>query len=139
MSPSNNIIVKDPEILGGTPVFRGTRVPVQGAFRLPRKWRNARGVSGRISFCDARHGNCHSRTGQRSSCLTLLSLTAKHAYTRILLAQELLEATHGVGAFRMFRSTIRRLSIEESWYRFREDALAEIARDWLGAHELPYR
>jgi uncharacterized protein (DUF433 family) len=24
-----NIIVKDPEIMGGTPVFRGTRVPFQ--------------------------------------------------------------------------------------------------------------
>jgi uncharacterized protein (DUF433 family) len=26
---TNDIIVKDPEILGGTPVFRGTRVPYQ--------------------------------------------------------------------------------------------------------------
>lgn len=26
------IIVKNPEILGGTPVFRGTRVPVQTLF-----------------------------------------------------------------------------------------------------------
>ena len=26
---SDGIIVKDPEILGGTPVFRGTRVPFQ--------------------------------------------------------------------------------------------------------------
>jgi hypothetical protein len=52
--------------------------------------------------------------------------------------QELLEAIHGAGAFRMFRSTIRRLGIEKSWYRFREEALAEIARDWLEAHDLPY-
>ena len=35
--------------------------------------------------------------------------------------QELLEAIHGARAFRMFRSTIRRLGIEKSWYRFRED------------------
>ena len=27
--PSNDIIVKDQDILGGTPVFRGTRVPFQ--------------------------------------------------------------------------------------------------------------
>ena len=27
-----NVIVKDPEILGGTPVFRGTRVPIQTLF-----------------------------------------------------------------------------------------------------------
>jgi len=26
------IIVKDPDILGGTPVFRGTRVPIQTLF-----------------------------------------------------------------------------------------------------------
>ena len=29
MVASNQIIVKDPEIPGGTPVFRGTRVPFQ--------------------------------------------------------------------------------------------------------------
>jgi uncharacterized protein (DUF433 family) len=29
MLPVNEIIIKDPEILGGTPVFRGTRVPFQ--------------------------------------------------------------------------------------------------------------
>jgi Uncharacterised protein family (UPF0158) len=53
--------------------------------------------------------------------------------------QELLEAIHGAGAFRMFRSTIRRLGLEKSWYRFREEALVEIARDWLEVHKLPYR
>jgi len=25
----NNVITKDPDVLGGTPVFRGTRVPFQ--------------------------------------------------------------------------------------------------------------
>jgi len=25
----DEVIIKDPDILGGTPVFRGTRVPVQ--------------------------------------------------------------------------------------------------------------
>jgi uncharacterized protein (DUF433 family) len=29
MALSNNIITRDPEVLGGTPVFRGTRVPFQ--------------------------------------------------------------------------------------------------------------
>jgi uncharacterized protein (DUF433 family) len=29
MPPLSEIIVRDPEILGGTPVFRGTRVPFQ--------------------------------------------------------------------------------------------------------------
>lgn len=29
MKGANTIITRDPEILGGTPVFRGTRVPFQ--------------------------------------------------------------------------------------------------------------
>lgn len=29
MTELNDILIKDPEILGGTPVFRGTRVPFQ--------------------------------------------------------------------------------------------------------------
>jgi uncharacterized protein (DUF433 family) len=29
MPSINEVIVKDPELLGGTAVFRGTRVPVQ--------------------------------------------------------------------------------------------------------------
>lgn len=28
----NSIIQSDPEVLGGTPVFRGTRVPIQALF-----------------------------------------------------------------------------------------------------------
>ena len=32
MSPSPAVIHSDPEILGGTLVFRGTRVPVQSLF-----------------------------------------------------------------------------------------------------------
>ena len=28
-NPANDVIAKDTEILGGTPVFRGTRVPFQ--------------------------------------------------------------------------------------------------------------
>jgi hypothetical protein len=35
--------------------------------------------------------------------------------------------------------TIRQLGIEQSWYQFREEALAENARNWLEEHELPYR
>jgi uncharacterized protein (DUF433 family) len=29
MASSDNVITRDPEVLGGTPVFRGTRVPFQ--------------------------------------------------------------------------------------------------------------
>jgi len=29
MAPSNSVITRDPDILGGTPIFCGTRVPFQ--------------------------------------------------------------------------------------------------------------
>lgn len=32
MTAIGDMIVKDPEILGGTPVFRGTRVPLRALF-----------------------------------------------------------------------------------------------------------
>jgi hypothetical protein len=55
------------------------------------------------------------------------------------IRQELLDAIHGAGAFRTFRSAIRRIGVEQGWYKFREKALAEIARDWLEEHKLPYK
>jgi uncharacterized protein (DUF433 family) len=38
-SRADEIITKDPEVLGGTPVFRGTRVPFQ-SFLDYRYWAN---------------------------------------------------------------------------------------------------
>ena len=55
------------------------------------------------------------------------------------IRQELADAIHGAGAFRAFRSALRRLDLEQSWYKFREEALAEIARNWLEEHKLPYK
>jgi hypothetical protein len=55
------------------------------------------------------------------------------------IRNQLLDAIHGAGAFRMFRSTIRRLGIEERWYDFRQKALQEVARDWLEQHGLPFK
>jgi hypothetical protein len=55
------------------------------------------------------------------------------------MREELLDAIHGAGAFRMFRSTIRRLGIEKAWYRFRDQAIEEIAREWLEEHNLQYK
>jgi hypothetical protein len=52
---------------------------------------------------------------------------------------ELLQATHGAGAFRMFKSAIQRLGLEDSWYRYREAAFERIAKQWLDEHQIPYR
>ena len=37
MASTSDVIVRDPEILGGTPVFRGTRVPLQALSGRDRK------------------------------------------------------------------------------------------------------
>lgn len=55
------------------------------------------------------------------------------------IRQELADAIHGAGAFRLFRSAIRRLGLERNWHEFRDEALAEIARNWLEEHKLPYK
>ena len=55
------------------------------------------------------------------------------------IRRELLDAIHGAGAFRMFRGLTRRFGIEQNWYQFREETLAEIAREWLEEHKLPYK
>jgi hypothetical protein len=52
---------------------------------------------------------------------------------------ELLDAIHGAGAFRSFRSAIRRLGIEDEWFRFRQLAFEEIAKDWLKSHAVSFR
>jgi hypothetical protein len=52
---------------------------------------------------------------------------------------ELLDAIHGAGAFRSFRSAIRRLGIEDEWFRFRQTAFEDIATDWLKAHDIVFR
>jgi hypothetical protein len=53
--------------------------------------------------------------------------------------EEVLDSLRGRGAFRMFRSAIKRLGIETAWYRYRDSALESIAKEWLEAHGVPYR
>ena len=53
--------------------------------------------------------------------------------------QELASAVHGTGAFRHFKDAIRRLGLEDSWYRYREAAYAKVAREWLEENKIPYR
>lgn len=48
--------------------------------------------------------------------------------------EEVLDAIHGSGAFRGFKSTIRRLSLEDAWFAFRSSAFEDIARSWLSEH-----
>lgn len=51
---------------------------------------------------------------------------------------EVLDAIHGSGAFRAFRRTTERLGLRDAWFRYRDDRLKEIARDWLEANGIAY-
>jgi hypothetical protein len=52
---------------------------------------------------------------------------------------ELLSAVHGTGAFRLFRSALQRLGLEDSWYRYREAAFEQVAKEWLEENKIPYQ
>lgn len=48
--------------------------------------------------------------------------------------EEVLDAIHGGGAFRQFKSTVRRLRLEDTWFSFRSSAFEDMARSWLNDH-----
>jgi hypothetical protein len=41
-----------------------------------------------------------------------------------------LVSLHGSGAFRRFKDAMHLLGLADSWYSYRNDAYAEVARDW---------
>lgn len=53
--------------------------------------------------------------------------------------QVLLGAVHGSGAFRHFRGAVERLGLLDAWYRYRDEAIEQIARDWLEENKLAYK
>jgi hypothetical protein len=53
--------------------------------------------------------------------------------------RELLYAIHGTGAFRAFKVALRLLGIADHWYKFRQQALNQVAREWLDEHPLRYQ
>ena len=52
--------------------------------------------------------------------------------------ERLLDAISGRGAFRYFKDTVRRLGIEQDWYRYRDDAIYGIAIDFLKDNEISF-
>jgi hypothetical protein len=52
---------------------------------------------------------------------------------------ELESAVHGDGAFRRFRDAVRRLGLEDKWFRYREGEFERVAREWLQENKIPYR
>ncbi len=54
------------------------------------------------------------------------------------LRDELCSLIRGSGAFRRFKDAIHRHSIADDWYRYHDEALRDIAIDWLEAHGIDY-
>jgi len=54
------------------------------------------------------------------------------------MSERLLDAISGRGAFRRFKTLVHDKGIQDDWYRYRNDAMKEIAADFLEEHEIPY-
>jgi DNA-binding response OmpR family regulator len=52
--------------------------------------------------------------------------------------EELTQAIRGDDEFSRFKQAIARLDIEESWFRFRDEAMEKIATDWLEENGIGY-
>src|SRR5262249_26514231 len=51
----------------------------------------------------------------------------------------LVRAAQGSGPFSKFRGAVERLGLLEAWYRYRDQAIKQIACDWLEEHKLEYK
>lgn len=58
--------------------------------------------------------------------------------TSARIREELLEAIHGSGAFRYFKSITRRRGLETAWYEFRSQALRQIAVEWCEENQVAW-
>jgi hypothetical protein len=54
------------------------------------------------------------------------------------IRDDLCDAIRGRGAFRRFKDRIQAYGIAEDWYRYRDEALREIAMAWCEEHDIPY-
>lgn len=54
------------------------------------------------------------------------------------IADELLLAIKRSGAFRWFKDAIHRLGVAEEWYKFKNEALEELAVFWCEENDIPY-
>ena len=55
------------------------------------------------------------------------------------LRDELLDALHGSGAFRHFKSALRRHRCVEQWFAYRKDAFRKIAVEWCEEHQIEFQ
>ena len=54
------------------------------------------------------------------------------------LRNDLLGSIHGSGAFRRFKDSVKRRGIDKDWYQFRDEALRQMAVNWLDDNTIKY-
>jgi Uncharacterised protein family (UPF0158) len=54
------------------------------------------------------------------------------------IVQDLVRSLSGKGAFRRFKDALHRHCIAEHWYKFRDEAFREIAREWSEEHRIDW-
>ena len=54
------------------------------------------------------------------------------------MRDDLCDAIRGRGAFRRFKDRMQLYGMAEEWYRYRDEALREIAVAWCEEHGIPY-
>lgn len=54
------------------------------------------------------------------------------------ISRSLLNTIHGSGAFRYFKDSIHRFGIADQWYKYRDNAIKNIAVEWCEDNDIEY-
>ena len=54
------------------------------------------------------------------------------------ISDALYRAITGKGSFRRFKDAIIRFDIEDEWYKYREDAIKQVAIDWCELNQIKF-
>lgn len=55
------------------------------------------------------------------------------------ISEVLYRAIKGKGAFRRFKDDIIRFDIEDDWYKYREEAMKQVAIDWCELNQIEFK
>jgi predicted homoserine dehydrogenase-like protein len=55
------------------------------------------------------------------------------------ISDALYSAIKGKGVFRRFKDNIFRFNIEDEWYKYREDAIKQVAIDWCELNQIKFK
>ena len=55
------------------------------------------------------------------------------------ISDALYRAITGKGSFRRFKDAIIRFDIEDEWYKYREDAIKQVAIDWCELNQIKFK